>query len=81
MALLALSAKEEKELVPKLEEMFQSALDHPSWQEARNLRGTIKAGEQALLAIETILDTIHPKCKSCLFERGIVGECRCQKES
>ena len=32
---MALSAKEEKELVAKLEEMFQSALDHPSWQEWR----------------------------------------------
>ena len=53
----------------------------PLVQVRRNLRGTIKACEQALLAIETILEPLRPLCKSRLFERGIVGECRCQKES
>jgi hypothetical protein len=33
---LALSAKEERELVTKLEDMFQSAVEHPSWQEWRS---------------------------------------------
>jgi len=50
-------------------------------QVRRNLRGTIKAGEQALLAIKGILETIRPKSESCLFEGGIAGECRCQKET
>jgi uncharacterized Zn finger protein (UPF0148 family) len=45
----------------------------------RNLPGTIKTGEQALLAIDTILKALCPKCKSCLFEHGLVRECRCQK--
>jgi hypothetical protein len=33
---LSLSAKEERDLVAKLEDMFQSALEHPSWQEWRS---------------------------------------------
>ncbi len=33
---MALSAKEERELVTKLEDMFQSAVEHPSWQEWRS---------------------------------------------
>jgi hypothetical protein len=48
-------------------------------QMRRNLRGTIKSGEQALLAIDAILEALRPKCKSCLFEHGLVAECRCQK--
>jgi hypothetical protein len=48
-------------------------------QMRRNLRGTIKTGEQALLAIDTILEALRPKCKSCLFEHGLVTECRCKK--
>ena len=53
----------------------------PLVQVRRNLRGTIKAGEQALLAIESILETLRPNCKSCLFERGLTAECRCQKQT
>jgi hypothetical protein len=48
-------------------------------QMRRNLRGTIKTGEQALVAIDTILEGLRPKCKSCLFEHGLVAECRCKK--
>jgi hypothetical protein len=48
-------------------------------QMRRNLRGTIKTGEQALLAIDAILEALRPKCKSCLFEHGLVAECRCKK--
>ena len=48
-------------------------------QMRRNLRGTIRASEQALLAIEAMLGNIRPKCKSCLFEHGLVMECRCKK--
>jgi hypothetical protein len=33
---LALSPKEERELVTKLEDMFQSSLEHPSWREWRS---------------------------------------------
>jgi hypothetical protein len=33
---LALSARQETDLVTKLEEMFQSALEHPAWQEWRS---------------------------------------------
>jgi hypothetical protein len=33
---LPLSAKEEKDLVVKLEDMFQSSLEHPSWREWRS---------------------------------------------
>jgi hypothetical protein len=32
-----------------------------------------------VLAIDTILEALRPKCKSCLFEHGLVAECRCQK--
>lgn len=33
---MALSPKEERELVTKLEDMFQAAVEHPSWQEWRS---------------------------------------------
>jgi hypothetical protein len=42
-------------------------------QMRRNLRGTIKTSEQALLAIDAILEALRPKCKSCLFEHGLVA--------
>ena len=33
---MASTAKEEKELVTELEDMFQSALEHPAWKEWRS---------------------------------------------
>lgn len=45
----------------------------------RNLRGTLKTATQAVENIEQTLAAMTPICKICLFERGLVTECRCDK--
>jgi hypothetical protein len=46
----------------------------------RNLKGTLTTALQALEAVEGVLAALNPKCKTCLFEQGLVEECRCDKK-
>ena len=47
----------------------------------RNLRGTLKTATQAVESVEQTLAGLKPVCKVCLFDRGLVSECRCDKSS
>lgn len=47
----------------------------------RNLKGTLKTAIHAVENSDTTLAALRPVCKSCLFERGVVNECRCERSS